>query len=72
MSNLISPPIFDGHNDVLSKLFQLGADSEQGFLTGYAAHIDLPKTRKGGFGGGFFALYVPENNLNIQDRKSVV
>ncbi len=65
MSNLISPPIFDGHNDVLSKLFQLGADSEQGFLTGYAAHIDLPKTRKGGFGGGFFALYVPENNLNI-------
>ena len=53
------PPIFDGHNDVLSKQMKMGAGARKKFTDGYEAHIDVPKSRVGGFGGGFFAIYVP-------------
>ena len=54
------PAIFDGHNDVLLKLHRAGGlKATQGFLTGRDGAIDLPKARAGGFGGGFFAVYVP-------------
>ena len=54
------PPIFDGHNDVLLQLYTAGGlpHAEQ-FLTGMIGAVDLPKARKGGFGGGFFAVFVP-------------
>ncbi|WP_226780460.1 dipeptidase [Oceaniglobus trochenteri] len=54
------PAIFDGHNDALLKLFKNGglANADQ-FTKGYDAALDLPKARAGGFGGGFFAVYVP-------------
>src|SRR5690242_9124683 len=53
-------PIFDGHNDTLLRLYKAGRENEQQFLTGSdAGHIDLPRARAGGFGGGFFAVYVP-------------
>ncbi len=54
------PAIFDGHNDVLLKIYReggLSAASE--FLTGRDGAIDLPSAQAGGFGGGFFAVYVP-------------
>ena len=51
------PPIFDGHNDVLSKPIG-GTNERKQFTNGYDAHIDLPKAKAGGFGGGFFAIYV--------------
>jgi membrane dipeptidase len=55
-------PIFDGHNDVLLRLFQAGgrghADS---FVTGRDGHIDLKKAKSGGLAGGFFAIYVPSH-----------
>lgn len=55
-----SPPIFDGHNDVLLKLYNFhDTAARQGFINGYDGHIDLPKAGRGGFGGGFFAIYVP-------------
>jgi len=55
-----TPLMFDGHNDVLLKLFSAGTlDAHQGFINGLDGHIDLPKARRGGFGGGFFAIYVP-------------
>lgn len=52
--------IFDGHNDVLVKMF-LGGESNnvEGFANGRDGAIDLPKAKAGGFGGGFFAIYVP-------------
>lgn len=53
------PPIFDGHNDVLSLQMKSGQAARKKFTDGYDAHIDLPKSRIGGFGGGFFAIYVP-------------
>ena len=54
------PTIFDGHNDVLSKIFSEGGlDRAASFLEGREGAIDLKKAEVGGFGGGFFAVYVP-------------
>ena len=48
-------PIFDGHNDTLLDLPLSGRSfferSEQG-------HLDLPRAREGGLGGGFFAVFI--------------
>ncbi len=53
------PLIFDGHNDVLLKLLNAGGTkAASAFVTGDKGHIDLPRAKIGGFGGGFFALYV--------------
>ncbi len=49
------PPIFDGHNDTILSMIKTGRSlfdrSEEG-------HIDLPRARAGGLGGGFFAMYI--------------
>ena len=53
-------PVFDGHNDTLLKLRSPERGEERGFFErGELGHIDLPRAREGGFGGGFFACYVP-------------
>jgi membrane dipeptidase len=54
-------PIFDGHNDILSRLHRAGGPNAiAGFLAGGAGgHVDLPRARRGGFAGGLFACYVP-------------
>ncbi|WP_312041630.1 dipeptidase [Erwinia sp.] len=54
-------PVFDGHNDLLLRLWmqETGdpvADCLQGSLNG---HLDLPRMRQGGFAGGLFAVFVP-------------
>lgn len=50
--------IFDGHNDVLSKLAGAGGKAAAArFETGLNGHLDLPRARSGGFGGGFFAMW---------------
>ncbi len=54
-----TPVIFDGHNDVLLKQYLGGAAARREFSSGNAFHIDLPKAKAGGFGGGFFAIWVP-------------
>lgn len=55
-----TPLIFDGHNDVLSKLYRAGGlDQIDSFINGRPGAVDRPKAREGGFGGGFFAVYVP-------------
>ena len=52
-------PIFDGHNDVLLRLMRGKTHPERDFLEGdNLGHLDLPRMRKGGFVGGFFAVYV--------------
>ncbi len=56
----VSPTIFDGHNDVLSKLYRAGGvKAAETVMSGRDGAIDLPTARIGGFGGGFFAVYVP-------------
>ena len=61
MTSQTTPPIFDGHNDVLLRLYRKGAsDAHRQFLDGDGkGHLDLPRMRAGGFGGGFFAVFVP-------------
>jgi membrane dipeptidase len=62
------PVIFDGHNDVLSRLLEaeraalmagpLAEKPRSFFERGDQGHIDLPRAREGGFGGGLFSVYV--------------
>ena len=66
MSDALPPvPVFDGHNDVLLRLWKHdGADAVKAFLDGEErGHIDLPKSRAGGFAGGLFAMFVPSPEL---------
>ena len=52
--------IFDGHNDTLLRLWQLDDHHGKRFLEGDdGGHIDLHRARKGGLGGGFFAVFPP-------------
>ena len=53
-------PVFDGHNDVLSRLWKSEQPDPVGrFLNGEnVGDIDLPRAIKGGFAGGFCAIYV--------------
>src|ERR1700731_362843 len=57
-------PIFDGHNDVLLRLYRRGgADAPGAFLEGGAkGQLDLPMARQGGFAGGLFAIFVPSSD----------
>ena len=55
-------PVFDGHNDVLTRLLMAGGTgAADAFLTGLPLHLDLPRARRGGFAGGLFALWVPSS-----------
>src|SRR3954470_5799282 len=53
-------PIFDGHNDVLLRLFnKRRPQAEQLFLNGeQEGQLDYPRAKAGGFGGGMFAIFV--------------
>lgn len=54
--------VFDGHNDILSKLAKAGpAGAVERFRSDPAAHIDLTRAKTGGFAGGFFAAWVPSS-----------
>ncbi len=62
-----APPLFDGHNDLLSQLAAgkcTQADIQHGYDFG---HIDLPRAQKGGFGGGFFAIFTEDSEQGITD-----
>lgn len=55
----MSIAVFDGHNDLLLRLLT-GKASVEGVVEGLPdGHIDLPRARAGGFGGGMFAIFVP-------------
>ena len=54
-------PIFDGHNDALLRLWKGRPGAIDHFRSGGPGHVDLPKARKGGFAGGFFAIFVPSD-----------
>lgn len=53
-------PIFDGHNDALQSIY-LPKDGKPRpfFKRTDQGHTDLPRMREGGYGGGFFAVFVP-------------
>lgn len=59
----MSHPVFDGHNDLLLRLFRAPERREAIWLKGEGrGHLDLPRMQKGGFAGGFFAIWVPSVN----------
>lgn len=70
------PLVFDGHNDVLSRLLDAGGlEAAESFLDGSAGHIDLDKARRGGFGGGFFAVWVAspdDDSFDYEDMRKPV
>jgi membrane dipeptidase len=53
--------VFDGHNDVLLRLWQKHSPSAvDDFVKGDGqGQMDLPRMLAGGFAGGFFAIFVP-------------
>lgn len=55
-------PVFDGHNDTVLRYFTSGGEDEgkSFFERSDKGHIDMVRAREGGFGGGFFAIFVPE------------
>ena len=60
MPSPTTPPIFDGHNDILSVLYQSSAYPDiTAFGRPMSGHLDRKKAEAGGFAGGFFAIWVP-------------
>lgn len=60
MSELI--PIFDGHNDTILAIM---AGTTNLFGENETGHIDLPRAKQGGLAGGFFAVFVPNQEVRI-------
>ncbi len=65
MSNLSESLVFDGHNDALLRLWRRGGpEAIRAFIDGDSTgHIDLPRAKKGGLGGGLCAVYVPSERV---------
>ncbi len=60
-STMIHPPIIDGHNDVLLRLWlKKSARAAEDFVEGDGlGHMDLPRIKAGQMAGGFFAIFSP-------------
>lgn len=58
MTTPTNPPIFDGHNDTVLELTSTDPSIVRDFMEeAERGHLDLPRARKGGMGGGFFAMF---------------
>ncbi|MEO0391063.1 MAG: membrane dipeptidase [Pseudomonadota bacterium] len=51
-------PVFDGHNDALSRLWNAGGDPAALFAQD-VGHVNVPACAAGDMRGGFFAVYSP-------------
>lgn len=62
---------FDGHNDLLLRLWVNHADDPvTPFFAGREqGHLDFPRMRQGGFAGGLFAVFVPPVAWVAGERK---
>ena len=68
-----TPLIFDGHNDTVINLYYPERGGGRSFFKqSDKGHIDLPRARAGGFGGGMFAVFVTnEDWLNGPPKEDV-
>ena len=67
-----NPLILDGHNDTVLRFYgeEVLDLPRHSFLERNAVgHIDLPRAKEGGLGGGFFAIYTP-NEFKPPERDS--
>ena len=56
-------PIFDGHNDVLFRLFRRGGtDAPRAFSGEGKGQLEFPMACQGAFAGGLFAMIAPSTN----------
>lgn len=64
-------PVFDGHNDVLLRLWRTaksGGDPVREFMEGtHEGHIDAPRAKAGGLAGGICAIYIPSGDLVLKE-----
>jgi len=64
-NNVSNMPIFDGHNDTLVHFYLPERGGGRSFLArSEKGHLDLPRAREAGFGGGFFAIFVPSPTVD--------
>lgn len=65
-------PVFDGHNDVLLRLWlKKSTRAVSDFIDGENdGQLDLPRMHDGGFVGGLFAIYTPSPDDGV-DRSSL-
>jgi membrane dipeptidase len=65
--------IFDGHNDILSKIWESPQPQATGaFLEGGPGHLDLPRAIEGGMAGGLFAVYLPDPPSVPSDEERII
>ena len=57
--------VFDGHNDSIMSHYMPGAKTRPFLERSDKGHLDLPRAMEGGFAGGFFAIFPPPENLDI-------
>jgi membrane dipeptidase len=63
------PIVFDGHNDVLLRLGEPDGGGPGAFFErNEEGHLDIPRAREGGFGGGFFAVWIPSSKEQPGER----
>ena len=60
--------IFDGHNDVLLRLWRHDRSGESFLAHGVDGHIDLGRASRGGLKGGMFATFVPDGDRSAVER----
>jgi len=53
--------ILDGHNDTLQAFYLPNKTQRSFFEKTDTGHIDLPRAKMGGLGGGFFSIFVPQS-----------
>ncbi len=58
--------VFDGHNDTLLAYYKKQRGENASFFEETTqGHIDFPRALRGGFAGGFFALYSPSEDYDM-------
>lgn len=72
MSSAQYPPVFDGHMDTVLSLASTGRSF---FERSSQGHVDLPRAREGGLGGGFCAIYLSDPQpeaIELADSSALV
>lgn len=65
-------PVFDGHNDILLRLWIAADKTGAAFFNGMeGTHIDWPRASKGGLVGGLFAVFVPSPGTALLSTASL-